>query len=191
MTPFTTHQRTQSHTNLRARASVSLTSGAIVVGILVSGCGGTSPAGSTLQAAVLDARTQFVGFASCMRAHGLSGYPDPVVSGVGGHLQATISPGSLDPNSPAFRSGDRACHRLLPNGGGPSGGGGHSAQQQGQDVLYADCMRTHGAPNFPDPGHDGAFTLPATINEQAPAYLHATQACHKVEPTSLSIYQTP
>jgi len=103
-------------------------------------------------------------------------------------VQVNISPGSLNPNSPAFKSADRTCHHLLPNGGAPAGAG--SAQHQAQDVLFADCMRSHRVPSFPDPDHDGAFTLPATINEQAPAFLRATHACQKAQPRSLSINQS-
>jgi hypothetical protein len=36
-------------------------------------------------------------------------------------------------------------------------------------------MRSHGVPAFPDPDHDGVFTLPATVDEQAPAFVHATR----------------
>jgi hypothetical protein len=124
-----------------------------------------------------------------MRSHGLAGYPDPQVSSSGNHVQVRISPGNLNPDSPAFKSADRACHHLLPNGGEQSGADGGSAQQQALDVRYADCMRSHGVPSFPDPDHDGVFTLPATINEHAPSFLRATDVCQRVQPTSLSIDQ--
>jgi hypothetical protein len=126
-----------------------------------------------------------------MRSRGVADYPDPLVSGSGNHVQVKISPGSANPNSPAFRSASRACHRLLPLGGLPAGAGGNRAQQQAQDVRFADCMRSHGVPAFPDADHDGVFTLPATIDEQAPAFRRATDACQNVEPSSLSIDQTP
>jgi hypothetical protein len=51
-------------------------------------------------------------------------------------------------------------------------------------------MRSHGVPAFPDPDHDGVFTLPATVDEQAPAFVQATHACQNVEPSSLSIDQS-
>jgi hypothetical protein len=175
---------------LRARPRLLLISGAVAIGALITGCGTSSPTGSALQSNVTRARTQFVGYAACMRSHGLTGYPDPVVSASDGQVQARISPGTLNPDSPAFKSGDRACHHLLPNGGVQGGAGGSSAQQQSQDVLFADCMRSHGVPSFPDPGHDGVFTLPPTISEQAPAFLRATRACERVQPSSLSIDQS-
>jgi hypothetical protein len=123
-----------------------------------------------------------------MRSHGVPGYPDPQVSVSAGSLSVGISPGSADPNSPAFKSANRGCHHILPNGGMQSGPGGNSPQQQAQDVAFADCMRSHGVPGFPDPGRDGVFTLPATINEQAPAFVRAQNACP--QPSSLSIDQS-
>jgi hypothetical protein len=125
-----------------------------------------------------------------MRAHGVSDYPDPQVSGSGNRVQIKISPGSANVDSPAFRSANHVCHHLLPFGGA-QGAGSNSAQQRAQDVRYADCMRSHGVPAFPDPDHDGVFTLPATVDEQAPAFVHATHACRNAEPSSLSIDQSP
>ena len=42
-------------------------------------------------------------------------------------------------------------------------------------------MRAHGVPSFPDPGHDGAFTLPSGLDQQAPQFQRATTACANVE----------
>jgi hypothetical protein len=169
---------------------------AAAVAVLAAGCGGgsnspSSPDSSSSGGNVSQARAQYLANASCMRSHGVPGYPDPQISSSAGSLSVGISPGSANPDSPAFKSADRACHHLLPNGGVQGGAGGSSAQQQAQDVVFADCMRSHGVPSFPDPDHDGAFTLPATINEQAPAFLGAMNACQKVQPSSLSILSQP
>jgi hypothetical protein len=121
-----------------------------------------------------------------MRSHGVPGYPDPQVSASGNSVSVTISPGDATPNSPSFRAADRACRYLLPSGVAP---GPSTAGQQAHDLTFADCMRSHGVPRFPDPGRDGVFTLPATIDEQAPAFIGAYHACP--QPSSLSIDQTP
>ncbi len=94
---------------------------AAAVAVLAAGCGGgssppTSSANRPTSAAAVG--KQFVAFAVCMRSHGVPDYPDPQVSSSGNHVQVTISPGSADPNSPAFKSADHACHNLLPNGEG-------------------------------------------------------------------------
>ena len=107
------------------------------------------------------------------------------ISVSGNHGGVKISLGRANPESPAFTSANHACHNLLPNGGKPT----NNPQDQAQDVTFADCMRSHGVPSFPDVARDGAFTLQSTINEQAPQFKHATQACANVQPSSLSIKQ--
>jgi len=166
-----------------------LLAAAIAVGVLLAGCGGgsNSPNSSSTQAQMKQEQQNAVGFAVCMRSHGVPDYPDPQISSSGNHVQVSISPGGADPNSPAFKSAGHACHNLLPNGGPPANG----AQDQAQDLTFADCMRSHGVPNFPDAARDGAFTLPSTIDQQAPQFQHATQACMNLRPSSLSILQTP
>jgi hypothetical protein len=166
---------------------------ATAVAVLAAGCGGGSspPTSSANPPTAATVGKQVVAFAVCMRSHRVPDYPDPQISSSANHTQVTISPGNADPNSPAFKSADHACHNLMPNGGAPAEAGANGAQQQAQDVLFADCMRTHGVPNFPDPDHDGAITLPSGVDQQAPQYQHAMQACSKVEPSSLSILNQP
>jgi hypothetical protein len=54
-------------------------------------------------------------YAKCMRAHGISDFPDPKPDGT---LQIQAKPGGdLDSNNPQNKSADKACKRLLPDGG--------------------------------------------------------------------------
>lgn len=164
---------------------------AAAVAVLAAGCGGGSspPTSSAGRDAASNIATDAVKFASCMHSHGLPSYPDPKVSQSGNGVQMTISPGGLDPNSPAFMSATRACGHLLPAGGGPSKV--VSPQTQAHDLLFASCMRTHGVPSFPDPDHDGVFTLPTGIDQQSRQFQRALQACAGVEPSSISILNQP
>lgn len=157
--------------------------------VLIAGCGGSSsPSSSTRpDAATTDIAGKVVAFAACMRSHGLPSYPDPQVSESGNHGSIKLSPGRLA-GTPAFRAASRACGHLLPGGGAPAA---ITPQEQAQDLEYARCMRSHGVPSFPDPDHDGVFTLPAGIDQQAPLFQHATQACLRVQPSSLSINDQP
>jgi hypothetical protein len=75
-------------------------------------------------------RPAMLRYARCMRAHGVSDFPDP---SPGGGIQIQQQPGSdLDPSSPVFKAADRACkHYTSGLGGGQSslntggsGGGG-------------------------------------------------------------------
>jgi len=56
-------------------------------------------------------------FSACMRAHGVSNFPDPQIETHGGavqlRLQASAGAG-LDPNSPIFQSAQKACQGDLP-----------------------------------------------------------------------------
>lgn len=64
----------------------------------------------------------------------------------------------------------------------PQGAGGASGA--GQGIRFADCMRSHGVPNFPDPSGGGGIQIPAGsgINPQAPAFQSAQQSCAKLLP---------
>jgi hypothetical protein len=168
----------------RRRRAASLAGSVIAIGLLISGCGGGSTSSGAPNTGVANIGSQSRAFAACMRSHGVSGYPDPRVTGSGNGVQVTISPGTANPDSPAFRAADRACHHLLPGLVSTSASAGHD---QEQDLKFADCLRSHGVPDFPDADRDGAFTLPSTMNQQAPQFERATTACAHAEPNSLSI----
>ncbi|HWE31910.1 MAG TPA: hypothetical protein VG410_00415 [Solirubrobacteraceae bacterium] len=70
-------------------------------------------------------RQEFVKFAECMRSHGVN-IPDPSTS-TGGGFGLRGAFGSVDRNSPAFRSAMTACQSVRPRfgrggAGGPGGG---------------------------------------------------------------------
>jgi hypothetical protein len=168
-----------------------IVAGLLAAGVLLAGCGGSSssnsssPSGASTPGNASSFQQKFVAFASCMRSHGVPNYPDPQFTGSGG---VQISPGQSNPNSPAFKSAQGDCRRLLPNGGQPVGLGG--AHAKAQELKFADCMRANDVPNFPDPSHDGAFDLPPGLNPQAPQFGHAMKACKSVQPSSLSVNQS-
>jgi hypothetical protein len=54
-------------------------------------------------------------------------------------------------------------------------------------LRYANCMRSHGVPDFPDPGATGGLQVAASpsnsdLNPQSPAFEAAAKACRKVGP---------
>ena len=67
-------------------------------------------------------------FSACMRAHGVTNFPDPQASGGGISLMFKRGSG-LDPQSPQFKAAQRACQNELP---GPKGGGGFSTRSAGK-----------------------------------------------------------
>jgi hypothetical protein len=57
-------------------------------------------------------------------------------------------------------------------GGSPSPSTGSTSS----NLAYAQCMRDHGARNFPDPGGNGQFVLTG-VNTQSPQFQAALAAC--------------
>jgi hypothetical protein len=67
---------------------------------------------------------------------------------------------------------------------GSSGGSGQGANSAAAGIKFADCMRSHGVPNLPDPGSGGGIKINANsgINPQSPAFQSAQKACTKLLP---------
>jgi hypothetical protein len=75
------------------------------------------------------------------------------------------------------------------NGSGGSGSTGGSSK--GDPAAWAECMRKHGVPNFPDPDSQGRFKIfsgrgrngqKTGVDVNSPQFREAQQACKKLEP---------
>jgi len=147
-----------------------LVAATLLSGVLVAGCGGSSPSASVarlggaerpgMTAAGTDGAassgspspsaldSDALAYAKCMRSNGVLNFPDPSGSGGGFHLAT-----GTNPSSPAFKVAQAKCHKLLP-GGGPPGPGSltsPSPQTLARMLNIARCMRRHGIYDFPDP----------------------------------------
>jgi hypothetical protein len=126
---------------------------------LISGCGSTAPAGTGSSGSARSAasasssgtagtgvstkatkREEAVKFAECVRAHGVPHFPDPDASG-------NFNFG-VDVSEQVFTSAVNACKALQPPG---SLSGHRSTTQQSAALRFAQCVRAHGVPDFPDP----------------------------------------
>jgi hypothetical protein len=171
-----TTSRTSAGTNAPARASVTLTSS-------------TTSSRSAARAAAAPAPLRF---SECMRANGVSNFPDPTPGG-----QFSVPSGD-NPQSPAFRAAQARCQPILQAGGSLPGFGSRTdptSHTLTKLLRIAVCMRRHGISQFPDPttrvpsdptslgitqitDFDGAILLfPQSLNVQAPAYRQALTAC--------------
>jgi hypothetical protein len=119
-------------------------------------------------------------FSGCMRSKGVPNFPDPNSSGVLPKRQV----GQLAASSPRFVPAHRACEHLLPNAGQPTQ---VQVQQAWNDMRsFSRCMRSHGVPNWPDPGVTSAqdnrpfFNLPASVDPNAPQVAATMRACQHV-----------
>ncbi len=130
----------------------------------VAACGGTNPSNSKLAG---KSRRSDAGlkFAQCMRTHGVPDFPDPQ-SGGGFGIQASagshggtisVDGQQINVSQPAFQRASNECQKYQPQG--PPISGSQLAKIRQGALKMAECMRTHGVPNFPDPkvaaGPDG------------------------------------
>lgn len=116
-------------------------------------------------------------FSRCMRAHGISDFPDP--SSQGG-IALNGGPGSdLNPSSPRFKAATNACKPLLPPQKAMSPA--QQAAAKAQALKYAECMRAHGISDFPDPNSQGGIALSpkpgGDLDPNNPRFQAANKAC--------------
>lgn len=148
---------------------------AIAVGcaLLIAACGSSTRASGNSGGDALAIR-----FANCMRAHGVSDFPDPGQDNGASQFR----------QSPAFASASTACDKVVP--AGPASPPTPAKSRQRSMLAFAKCMRAHGVPDFPDPTvslpPNGAsvidvagiyFVLPRNLDLQAPAVKNARSAC--------------
>jgi hypothetical protein len=78
-----------------------------------------------------------------------------------------------------------ACGSSAPAGGGV--GANSTAANAQKAVKFAECMRSNGVSEFPDPDASGSFTIDGIVNGSSldpntPAFKHAIGACRDLEP---------
>jgi len=174
----------------RLRRGGVLTAVLIAVSLSAAACGGGSGTAPPASQGGISAE-KGVAYADCMRAHGVTGYPDP---------GSTVT--GLNMNSPTFLSARAKCAKLSPL---PPVNTHATAQQIRQAVASARCIRDQGFPNFPDPivtstytpanrgappsaggGAGGStaysngilFKIPSSIDTSSAAFQAAAKACN-------------
>lgn len=169
---------------MRTVASLSVAAG---LAALAAGCGGSAgnhaaQHGSTTgsgRSASGSGPASLLAFSRCMRSHGVPRFPDPV-----GEIDLPkLSPDILKVSSAQFNAAENACRDLLPTGeiSGSNTGISASVERcivggvctpavthwlQSKELPYAQCMRSHGLPSWPDPTTDAQgrtyFAVPPT-----------------------------
>jgi hypothetical protein len=119
-----------------------------------------------------------------MRSHGLSDFPDPTVGSNGlPSWSLNASPNSdLDPNSPQYKSSQKACRGDLPTLGPQTPA--ETTAAIAEAVKYAECMRSHGEPDFPDPNGQGVIQIKnatGILDPNSPQYETAQTACQSLD----------
>jgi hypothetical protein len=143
---------------LRPQAAVGM---AAMLAVIAAGCGGAQTSNGTTAAASTNtsasttavhtgaathtttttARERAVRFSECLRAHGVSDFPDPNASGQFPSYGVSVMPA-------VWTSATSACKSLQP----PGSLSAHLTSTQLSAALeFAQCVRAHGVPDFPDP----------------------------------------
>jgi len=137
----------------RTAGSAALVAVVVVCGALVlAACGGGSSgpqvagSGSSSKTAVSSSKNSSgepLKYAACMRSHGLPDFPDPDSSG------GFAMPQNIDPNSAQYQTAANACKAYA--GSGLNLTPAREEQIEARALKVAQCMRSHGVPNYPDP----------------------------------------
>ena len=127
----------------------------------------------------LSSYRQNLNFAQCMRSSGVPNFRDPSSN------HGPVSTNQIDPNSPAFLAAYKACQKYAPNG--HAGPPAPTAAQLQAALTFAQCMRAHRFPQFPDPLTTygpgltlarGEYFPPISTSElQSPAFRQAAKTC--------------
>jgi hypothetical protein len=167
------------------------------VGLLTAACGGSPSAGVASIGSTTTATSAGSGgntptfqhalrYVDCMRAHGVPNFPDPSSDGQinvdfahGGKDGSPASPG-IDRMSPQYISADQTCRHLLP-GGVPTPE--QNQQALAEDLKYAQCMRSHGVANYPDPNPNNPNVVRLIgVDMNSPRFLAAQKTCNTLVP---------
>jgi hypothetical protein len=128
-----------------------------LIGLITAGCGsnassetgtasstgttstgtGTASSGANTK---LTARDKAVKFAECIRAHGVSDFPDPDAKNQFAY-GVSVSPA-------VWKQATTACKDLQPPGTLSSK---RTPKEQSASLRFAQCVRDHGVKDFPDP----------------------------------------
>jgi hypothetical protein len=156
-------------------------------GLGLAGCGGagakdpqvasaqTSTAKPSASASASADPDAMLHFSQCMRAQGITWFPDPV----DGKMEVAAPKGT---DHTKMDAAQEACKKFLPNGGEPPK---MSAEQLEQARNMAKCMRENGIPNFPDPDPNGELAIDASklgAGPGDPTFDKAEKACAQYAP---------
>jgi hypothetical protein len=142
-----------------------------MVALISAGCGSNASsetgAGDTKKAT---ARDKAVKFAECIRAHGVSDFPDPNAKN---QFEYGVS---VTPT--VWKQATTACKDLQPPGTLSSK---RTSKQQSDAVRFAQCIRDNGVEDFPDPVNGeplvDTYKIPSSNTANGMAILNA--AMHK------------
>jgi hypothetical protein len=149
-------------------------------GVTDVGNNGTHRSGSTTTAPNAGNPTQLMDeWAACMRSNGDPGQSDPTIDAYG-VINITMPKGVSQALSSEAHGSSGPCsqYELAAENALRGGQGAPAGPSQAALVQYTDCMRTHGVPNYPDPGSDGTTDFNGTgVDPNSPLVENANKVC--------------
>ncbi|MGA8461386.1 MAG: hypothetical protein WB800_38735 [Streptosporangiaceae bacterium] len=108
-------------------------------------------------------------YARCMRAHGISDFPDPNAQG------GFSAPNGLNPKAPQYATANNACKSLVGSATPPP----YNPTVVAKLLKYANCMRAHGLSWLPDPNAQGHLDIsfPKGSSPNSAQYTAANHTC--------------
>ena len=178
----------------------ALVAALVALGLGLAACGGGSPnassnssnstiagcssSGCSSSAASASLEAKALKYAGCMRSHGLTDFPDPTVGSNG--LPSFNINGSansdLNPQSSQYQAAQRPARTTCPTSGATTPA--DKAAANAKALKYAECMRSHGEPDFPDPNGQGVIQITnatGILDPNSPQYQQAATACQSLD----------
>lgn len=113
-----------------------------------------SACGSPVQAQAQSPAQIWHELVACARSHGIPNMPDPTIDS---HGHAQFPPGAPKPTQAVQQACQSIYNRL------PASVRNGSTPDIAMATRFAQCMRTHGLSDFPDPNPDGSYPLPPDL----------------------------
>ena len=145
-----------------------------------TGSGGAPNAGGS-------AASQLIAYTQCMRSHGVPDYPGPNSNGQMPKITSGQQVGASDSRLTAAQG---ACQALWPYQAPTQA---QQRQQLTDDLKFAQCMRSHGVPDFPDPTSEPSgprFVISISrdgFDPHSPQILAKAHACQHVLPAGTGL----
>jgi hypothetical protein len=118
-------------------------------------------------------RAEELAYSECMRAHGVTNFPDPDSQG------RILFQGGMNMDSPTFQNAQKACASKQPK---PTAA--QQAQAMQNALRISECMRAHGIKDYPDPqNHGGRISMSingsagSDLNPNNPLFQRAQAIC--------------
>jgi hypothetical protein len=178
-----------------ALAAAACSSDPSTPGVAGSGTGATSTTAASASNQGMPTltpaqRAAQLAYSKCMRAHGVTNFPDPDSQG---RILIQGGPGSgLNGDSPVFKNAQKACQSKQPK---PTPA--QQAQAQAYALRVAQCMRAHGIKDYPDPSSgSGGISIRlnnspgSDLNPNNPLFQRAQAKCMPNAPKLPGGHQT-